>query len=114
MKKYKSIALLFLIVISIIAIHFITYERDYKTVISGGSPIFILRETRVKDGGTIIYYGLGYQIIKWKQFYIDKINNKEGYKVGIEIYKFPNYRDLKEDYNPRCDLKFVGKSNLIE
>ena len=65
-----------------------------------------------KDGGTILYIGLGYKIIKWHRLSQRIIDNKEieGYDIGYEIFYFLNKNFfLSNDIEPKIKLKFIAK-----
>lgn len=51
------------------------------------SPIFIIKKDVMNDGGTTIYYGVGYQLIDWKIIDGDETATLK-YKVGKEIHIF--------------------------
>ena len=43
----------------------LSYMWDNRRINDGQKPIFIFHIDSMNDGGTNIYYGLGYQIIDW-------------------------------------------------
>lgn len=104
MKKNKKYTYLILVIIIILAIVFlprITYTIDSSLVEQDKRPIFVIKRVMVKDGGTIVYMGFGYQVIKWNRL------TDKGAEIGYEIYKAPNYRDVND--GPTKKLKIVQK-----
>lgn len=110
MKKYKHI-LIYLIILFCLAItfHQVTYTLDKNAINNGDKPKFIIKSVSYKDGGTTIYYGLGYQIISWHKLEDREENNldKQGFLVGTEVHRFPQYNNLEKCGQPQCDLKFI-------
>ena len=104
MRKYKNI---FACVILLIGMGFITYNIDSKRISGEEKPIFVVPTSVAKDGGTTIYRGLGYKVIRWKMISIRQVDGNEvnGYMTGYEIstmFKSQNIND-----GPKKDLKFV-------
>lgn len=63
-KKYgkkRNFGICILLYIGIITTDFTLSKMNLR-------PIFAICTTIYKDGGTSIYYGLGYKIIKYKRF----------------------------------------------
>ncbi len=52
---------------------------------NGNKPIFIVNEQHLNDGGTVVYYGIGYQLIEWKQM-DDSVISDIGYLTGRECH----------------------------
>ncbi len=78
---------------------------DYRLVKKNESPIFCMPISHIKDGGTIIYAGLGYQIIDWHQLIYQ--NEIASYKVGVEIRYFPFFKYwgfLSHNITPSIEL----------
>ena len=71
------------VILGLFVISFSTYLIDKSRVENKQIPIFILAHSGYEDGGTHIYYGLGYQIIIW-----DRISNNDPdlYKSGVEVH----------------------------
>lgn len=51
----------------------------------GKPPIFIVKSDVLNDGGTKIYYGIGYQMIEWKKI-DDTELQKVQYLIGREFH----------------------------
>lgn len=104
MRKYKNILAF---VILIITIGFITYNIDSKRISEDKKPIFVVPTSVAKDGGTTIYRGLGYKVIRWNTISIRQVDGNEvqGFMTGYEIstmFKSQNIND-----GPKKELKFV-------
>lgn len=110
MKKYKNILMVLGILLClIIVVHQFTYTIDKNAINNGYNPKFIIKYDTCKDGGTTVYYGLGYQIISWHAAYAKNENNleKHGYLIGVEIHRFPFYNNLEKGGQPKVQLSFV-------
>lgn len=104
MRKYKNILAF---VILLIAIGFVTYNIDSKRISREEKPIFVVPTLVAKDGGSTVYRGLGYKVIRWKMISIRQVDGNEvqGFMTGYEIstmFKSQNTND-----GPKKDLKFV-------
>lgn len=103
----KPAAIIACVIVLITLIHFITYTIDKSLIVRDSDPWFCIETMALKDGGTKMYYGLGYQIIKWNYLSEKNVDGKEIYGVehGFEIHRFPSFVDWKE--GPTVDLKFI-------
>ncbi len=99
MKKYKKLISFIISIIIIVFFPLITYRIDSKLVSKDKRPIFVIRTALLKDGGTTIFKGVGYQVIKWNRMTVT------GTEFGYEIYKYPNYRDVND--GPTKELKII-------
>ncbi len=104
MRKYKKI---FACVILLITIGFVTYNIDSKRISGDKKPIFVVPTLVAKDGGSTVYRGLGYKVIRWEIISIKQVDGNEvnGYMTGYEIstmFKSQNIND-----GPKKELKFV-------
>ncbi|QLY81554.1 hypothetical protein [Clostridium intestinale] len=104
MRKYKKIVAC---VILLIGMGFITYNIDSKRISQDEKPIFVVPTSVAKDGGTTVYRGLGYKVIRWKMISIRQVDGNEvqGLMAGYEIstmFKSQNIND-----GPKKELKFV-------
>lgn len=54
---------------------------------TGKEPVFIVKEEHLNDGGTTVYYGIGYQLIDWKKMDSTVITEIQ-YRVGRECHIF--------------------------
>lgn len=61
-----------IITLSIIALILVAGIIDTYRFFNDKSPIFILKTTELKDGGTKFYYGPGYELIDWNILSYDK------------------------------------------
>lgn len=84
-----------MLLLSLLPIHFFTYEHDKVAINKGNPPSYALPVTRYKDGGSIVYYGVGYQVLRWHK----GLDTGER-KVAYEIYKYPNYKEWEEGPEP--------------
>ena len=48
-----------------------TYHYDKAMAADGKEPEFVIHMAVINDGGSKVYYGLGYQIIMWNQLTSD-------------------------------------------
>jgi hypothetical protein len=100
-KKTKtkiSITLLILIVL-----HFITYSIDSKRVSESKKPIFVVISLHlIKDGGSQLYYGIGYQVIKWHK----NGTNSDERSIGLEINRIPFFKSYEDGPDP--NIKYVN------
>lgn len=86
MSKLKIIGIIisFLILISIIFL-----SVDYVKAQKGENPIFAIRVSEVRDGGTKIYLGLGYKVIDFHT-----LDGYDEVKIGTWLMQ---YEDFKEE-----------------
>jgi hypothetical protein len=112
--KKKNISIIAIIILFIITFHLFTFFIDLYQISKNKKPIFVIPLIYVKDGGTTIYFGFGYQVIYW--YYLDTIikNGKEinGYKRGYEIhhlFKLKYIPFITSDFEPdkETQLKFI-------
>jgi hypothetical protein len=103
LKNYKRIIVFLVLILLPIATRYI----DSTLVSADIRPIFVLPGGSYKDGGTTVYYGLGYKAIGWKKITVKQINGKEvsGWMKGYEISFFPHFQDIKD--GPQKELKFI-------
>jgi hypothetical protein len=102
MKKKTKIKILITLLI-LIGLHFITYSIDSKRVSESKKPIFVVISLPfIKDGGTAIYYGIGYQVIKWHKNDVDAGERL----IGLEINRIPFFKSY--DDGPDPNIKYVN------
>lgn len=63
LKKWKLLVL----VTAIVLCPLITCLIDYRLAVHDKPPLFAVRTEMYKDGGTAVYYGLGYKVIDYNQ-----------------------------------------------
>lgn len=71
MKKAIIISASVVAAVGILLIGFsiFAYNTDVSRLKGGEEPLFVYHDNGVNDGGTLIYRGLGYKVIKWhRQF----------------------------------------------
>lgn len=104
MRKYKKI---FAIVILLITIGLVTYNIDSKRISGDKKPIFVVPTLVAKDGGSTVYRGLGYKVIRWKMISIRQVDGNEvqGLMTGYEISTMFNSQNIND--GPKKELKFV-------
>lgn len=82
---------LLIILTIIIVLALLFFIIDYNRVQRQEKPIFCIRTSIYKDGGTKVYYGLGYKVIAFNQL--------EGYnEIKIGPWSM-QYEDFKEEYD---------------
>ena len=86
LKIKKTLAVLIIIIFILFTISFVTYLIDSYRIDNNYKPIFIVHKDQLNDGGTTVYYGIGYQLITWKMLNPDMKSSMSGmyYLVGIE------------------------------
>lgn len=89
---------------------FIFYRVDSQRVDSGEKPVFCLRKDNFNDGGTVAYYGLGYQIIRY-HILGDDPSNIEAYYYGIEKHYLIGMRDCCNS-EPIIPLELRDKASI--
>ena len=108
-KKMKSVIVVFIFVFIIISTFVIFGIIDYNRFLDDKTPIFIVEKTIMNDGGTTIYYGIGYQMIDWKIIDGTEITTIQ-YKIGKEV-NFFRYIDPIYD-GPNVELKILKEENI--
>ncbi len=84
----------FIVIFSIIVVvsGFIFFNIDKSRIENNNKPIFALPLVSFKDGGSILHYGIGYQIMFWHK--LDQREEDEkiinGYSIGYEIWSIFN------------------------
>lgn len=86
-----------------------TYAFDCAMIKQGNEPMFAKRVDAVNDGGTLIYCGFGYHIVKWHSFpenvgfdelsddkYVCGWDIRRGYDIGGTVRRGPNPADTYE------------------
>ena len=79
-SKLKIVIILSIIIFLLFIVSISTYLIDSHRIENNQPPIFILHTNRYDDGGTISYFGFGYQLIKWK-----RSASEDDYSKGIEF-----------------------------
>jgi hypothetical protein len=99
MKNKKiviSIIIIFImLLLSLYPIHKLTYELDKNAIDHGNAPSYALPLIRMKDGGSVVYYGIGYQVLRW---HIGFDTGER--KVAYEIYIYPAYKEWEDGPEP--------------
>ncbi len=65
------------------------YHVDTSRVEGGEPPLFSICTTTLNDGGSKVYYGIGYQIIVWNQM----TSGPNRYKTGYESHLLTQFVD---------------------
>ena len=95
-KTFKIILLIFLsllfLFLALLSVFLITYNIDKQRATNNQEPMFILNKTALNDGGTQFYFGIGYQIIKWKIM----ADEPGWYYMGTEYHTLFNLRSIDE------------------
>ena len=105
----KNVKLFLKILLFIILIWTIIFLVDYIRVKNEKVPIFCIKDesSRVADGGTIQYYGLGYKVIDF-----NRINGFDKIKIGTYFMDYEDFKSEFEKYENKILLKksFKGKN----
>ena len=70
-KKTKILIISILILYFLVSLSLVFLWMDYGRILKGGTPLFSINTSTYKDGGSEVYYGLGYRIIRWYQLQKD-------------------------------------------
>ena len=81
MKKKKIL----IIVLAIILLFFVV---DFSLVKNKKNPIFAINLITERDGGTEIYYGIGYKVIKYNVMGDTGEIVKDDYAIGTWFLKY--------------------------
>lgn len=76
---------------------------DIERFQDGKKPIFIIHQDNIDDGGTTIYYGIGYQLISWRQ--MGDAEDDPGDFVGKECHIL-FYHDINDGPSAGVPLVF--------
>jgi len=94
----RIIVIVCAIIFLLFTLSLLSYTWDNSRVKDGQKPIFIFHIDSMNDGGTNIYYGLGYQIIDWNTISDDGTHILSGiethYLFGMinPLYEGPTIR----------------------
>ena len=104
----RKILIIPMVLFLLITTHLITYKTDQYRISKNKNPLFSVPTVYIKDGGTTIYFGFGYQVIYWHFLSTETIDKKEikGHETGYEIH---NLFDLK--YIPFITYDFKPDNN---
>ena len=115
-SRNKKVLFISIILLFIIVFHLLTFLIDSYKISKNKRPIFALPSVYIKDGGTTIYFGFGYQVIYWHFLTSIEENNKKiyGYKTGYEIhhlFKLKYIPFFTNNFTPdkKTNLKFITK-----
>ena len=100
----KQLRFLLTLILVLFFSFFIFGFIDYNRFMDGKIPIFIINKDILNDGGTTIYYGVGYQLIDWKIIDSEEII-KIKYKVGKELHVLRYINPLTD--KPNVELEIV-------
>lgn len=100
----RVVVILALLIVVVTILGYIDINRFMKDE----EPIFIIKEDILNDGGTKIYYGVGYQLIDWKV--IDDTEDTDfSHFIGKE-YHVLAFHDI--DKGPTIELK--SEKNVLD
>lgn len=80
----RGFGVFFVILISavIVFVSFsVTYTIDHQRIRENHTPFFVYYKSDINDGGTIVFFGFGYHIVKWHRL----IENSD-YETGNGDY----------------------------
>ncbi len=76
--RTKALIITVTIVFLIAIFSICTYHYDKAMATDGKEPKFVIHMVTINDGGSKVYYGLGYQIIMWNQLTSDSQTKLKG------------------------------------
>lgn len=76
------------IVIAILIVWTVFFITDFSLAKANKSPVFTIPLIRYKDGGSTEYYGLGYKVIKYVNFTVDKDLKIKDVDFGTWLMRF--------------------------
>ena len=95
MKKcIKSVIILSICLFVFVLTSVVLYAIDKNRAEKDESPLFSLSKTNVNDGGTVIYYGLGYQIIVYQR--LNSQYPAGTYDCGVEYHYLFGFNSTNE------------------
>lgn len=82
-KKVLLISLIAVVsaAILIAGVAFISYNVNMQRLNAGKAPVLVFRTNGINDGGSEIYNGLGFHIVKWHSFIENTGLEKSDYNV---------------------------------
>lgn len=89
MKLKKIFVFVFLVFFLLLICFTIFAAIDIVRFQDGKEPVFIVKKDHLNDGGTTVYYGIGYQLIDWKKIdstVISDVHNVVGREYHILFY----------------------------
>jgi hypothetical protein len=105
--KFKRTIIIVTIAIVLFLSFFIT---DYVRTVNNQSPVFSIPILRLKDGGSIEYFGLGYKVIKYV-FIQEDGTKEETYKIGTWLMRFNNPLKAHQNVSENDTTTSVNISN---
>lgn len=84
-----------------------SYNDDLKSLSNNNVPHHFFCKDAVNDGGTQIYYGVGYTVIVWHRI-DDSYDEKKGtrYICGWEVHRGINFEFKPPDINQINDFHY--------
>lgn len=104
MKKVKVILIVLAVIIALALTFFIV---DYNRAMKQKTPIFCIKASVLRDGGTVEYFGLGYKVIDF--------NTLEGYdeiKIGTWFMQYNNVIKNNKKEETNAEKQYVELENL--
>lgn len=68
-KTKKPLIITLAVIVLIVGFSVLTYGINVQRINNGRQPLFVFHANSVNDGGTKIYYGLGYHIVEWNSMF---------------------------------------------
>lgn len=95
----KKIKMSFIVLGILILVILIFFTIDYRRVQRNQRPLFCINVATYRDGGTKIYYGLGYKVIAFhKMLFLNESSNEMEYYQDIKIGTwYMDYNDFTEE-----------------
>jgi hypothetical protein len=100
-----------IIIVSITIVLFLSFFiTDYVRTVNNQSPVFSIPILRLKDGGSIEYFGLGYKVIKYVLIK-EGGTKEETYKIGTWFMPFNNPLKAPQNVSENDTTTSVNISN---
>ena len=80
-----------LVLLGVFAVALLCSRLDYTRLQTEELPLFAVETRALKDGGSSIYTGPFYQLIRWHRL-ADR-DGKAGHATGTELRYFPFFKD---------------------
>ncbi|HAB66642.1 MAG TPA: hypothetical protein DCE23_04675 [Firmicutes bacterium] len=84
-KKKSKKKIILIIVLSLIFIWTVCFCTDWYCMKNNNNPVFVVYKDWYFDGGTIVYYGVGYKWIKYHRIPSSSIGYSSPFCDGIAL-----------------------------
>lgn len=90
----KIVAYIVITMLTLMVLFTILGRIDIYRFTNDREPLFIIKKEYVNDGGTTVYYGVGYQLISWKV--IDDRDIVDITYLSGKEYHIISFRDVED------------------